>query len=103
MPVLVDADLPRLPDAVEETAYYVAAEGLANALKHADSATVKIRARVTQQRFCMEILDDGSGGAKSEGSGLLGLADRARALAGDLSVRSPAGCGTVIRLELPCA
>jgi len=102
VPVLVDVDVPRLPQGVEETAYYVAAEGLANAMKHAGSSNVTIWACIEGHTFAMEVRDDGIGGADANGTGLVGLADRARALAGELLVHSQAGCGTVVRLELPC-
>lgn len=102
VPVLVDVDVPRLPEGVEETAYYVAAEGLANAMKHAGSSKVTIWACIEGHRLAMEVRDDGFGGAYANGTGLVGLADRARALAGELLVHSGAGDGTVVRLELPC-
>ena len=50
------------------------------------------------------IADDGVGGAdESLGSGLRGLADRVEALDGRLRVSSPAGVGTTVRAEFPCA
>jgi signal transduction histidine kinase len=52
----------------------------------------------------VEVRDDGDGGADpARGSGLRGLADRAAALDGGLDVISPAGGGTVLRVEIPCA
>jgi signal transduction histidine kinase len=39
----------------------------------------------------------------AKGSGLRGLADRVEALGGCLRVVSPAGGGTVLTAELPCA
>src|SRR5215216_1307660 len=51
-----------------------------------------------------EIADDGIGGADgSRGSGLRGLADRVEALEGSLRIISPAGAGTTVKAELPCA
>jgi signal transduction histidine kinase len=50
-----------------------------------------------------EVVDDGSGGADSEGSGLAGLRKRVAALDGTLSVDSPPGGPTIVRAELPCA
>ena len=41
--------------------------------------------------------------ARRGGSGLRGLQDRVEALAGHLLVTSPAGAGTVVSAELPCA
>ncbi len=40
---------------------------------------------------------------RSSGTGLAGLADRLAALDGRLAVTSPAGEGTTIRAEIPCA
>ena len=55
-------------------------------------------------RLRVEIRDDGGGGADpSGGSGLRGLADRVAAIDGRLDVTSPAGEGTVLRAEIPCA
>ena len=51
----------------------------------------------------IEVADDGAGGADPQGSGLLGLRRRVEALDGTLSVVSPAGGGTTLHAELPCA
>jgi signal transduction histidine kinase len=51
----------------------------------------------------VEIADDGRGGADPDGSGLRGLATRAEDNGGTLRVTSPAGGGTRVRAELPCA
>lgn len=102
IPVTVHAQLPRLPDAVEETAYYVAAEGLANAMKHAAASHISITASVNGSGLALDLSDDGIGGANPGGPGLLGLADRVHVLLGELRVGSPAAGGTVLRLELPC-
>ncbi|MFC6935718.1 hypothetical protein ACFQHO_39150 [Actinomadura yumaensis] len=50
----------------------------------------------------MRIEDDGDGGADPSGGGLAGLARRAAALDGTLTVHSPPGGPTVIDAELPC-
>ncbi len=92
----------RLPSRVEETAYYVASEALANAAKHAHATAVTISARRQNRDLQVEVSDDGVGGANSDGSGLRGLADRVAALDGHLRIHSPAGQGTRITAELPC-
>jgi signal transduction histidine kinase len=103
IPATVAAAPPeRLPARVEETAYYVASEALANAAKHAQASTVTISARRCDGGLLVEVGDDGVGGADSNGSGLRGLADRVAALDGRLRVDSPAGQGTRITAELPC-
>jgi signal transduction histidine kinase len=92
----------RLPARVEETAYYVASEALANAAKHARASVVTISAHLCDGGLLVEVDDDGVGGADPNGSGLRGLADRVAALDGRLRVDSPTGQGTRIRAELPC-
>ncbi len=55
-------------------------------------------------RVLIEVVDDGIGGADTErGSGLRGLADRVEALDGRLRIWTPAGGGTRVRAEIPCA
>ena len=49
----------------------------------------------------MEVRDDGIGGARREGSGLLGLRDRLAALDGRLELDSAAGGGTVVAAAIP--
>jgi signal transduction histidine kinase len=96
----------RLPPAVEATAYFVVAEALTNAAKHARCQRVEIGVRMQDGWAVVEVRDDGVGGADAvRGSGLRGLADRVGALGGDLHVDSPAGRGTVIRarMALPVA
>jgi signal transduction histidine kinase len=85
-------------------AYYLVSESLANVAKyaHASSATVEVTRRTVD--VLVEIADDGVGGAdETRGSGLRGLADRVEALGGQLRVWSPAGGGTRVRAEIPCA
>ena len=51
----------------------------------------------------MRITDDGVGGADPGlGSGLAGLARRARSVDGSFALSSPVGGPTVITVELPC-
>jgi len=104
VPVAVTADVPeRPPAAVETAAYFVAAEALANAAKHADATRIKVRLVRDGARLVVEVADDGRGGANGDGSGLRGLRQRVEALDGTLSVVSPSGAGTTLRAELPCA
>jgi signal transduction histidine kinase len=103
IPVTVAVVPPdRLPARVEETAYYVASEALANAAKHAHATIVTISAQRRGDGLMVEIGDDGVGGADPNGSGLRGLADRVAAVDGRLEVRSRTGEGTCVTAELPC-
>lgn len=104
VPVTLTVDLPaiRPPRAVEETAYFVAAELLTNAAKHSGAGRVDLVARRSRQRLYLEVRDDGQGGADpARGSGLTGLADRLAVLGGRMFLSSPAGGPTVVRVELP--
>jgi signal transduction histidine kinase len=105
VPVLltVDPALPRLAPIVENTAYFVAAEALANLAKHSQARAGAIDVVRTDGRLGVTVLDDGVGGAHlAKGHGLTGLADRVRAAGGTLTVDSPVGGPTMIRAELPC-
>ncbi len=99
---LVHMDGP-LPKSVESTAYFVVAEALANAVKHADASALSVLLEQASTRLVIDVADNGVGGASSgRGSGLRGLADRVDVLGGILSIDSPPGHGTHLVAELPC-
>ena len=92
----------RLPEQVEVTAYYVAAEALTNVAKHADASTVKVDLDANDGLLQLGIRDDGVGGADpARGTGLVGLKDRVEATGGTLRVQSRPGQGTALLVELP--
>lgn len=93
-----------LPDAVSATAYFVVAEGLANAVKHAHASALDVRIARDADTLLVEVRDNGIGGAApGTGMGLPSLADRVDVLGGTLRVHSEAGQGTRLLAELPCA
>jgi signal transduction histidine kinase len=94
------AERPRPP--VETATYFVVAEALANAGKHANADRVAIGVHVSDGTLVAEVRDDGDGGADPAGKGLTGLRRRVEALDGTLRVTSPAGGPTTVRAELPC-
>jgi signal transduction histidine kinase len=103
VPVGVEVATERLPGAVESTAYFVVAEALTNAAKHARAGEITVHIARRDDLLVVEVTDDGDGGADpARGSGLRGLADRVAAIDGRLTVTSPAGGPTVVRAELPC-
>jgi PAS domain S-box-containing protein len=104
VPVEMSATLDaRLPRAVEAAAYYIVAEALTNASKHARASRVEVRISRMDGRALVEVADDGMGGADGRsGSGLRGLGDRVEALGGTLELDSPAGAGTTLRARIPC-
>ena len=93
-----------MPAAIESTAYFVACEALANAVRHGGATHVVITASHDGDHLVLEVADDGDGGASpASGTGLTGLADRVAAVGGSFSVDSLPGAGTKVRAELPCA
>ncbi len=93
----------RLPEEVEVAAYYVVAEALSNAAKHAGATVVTIDAERWEDVLRVRVGDDGAGGAVAEpGSGLEGLRDRVEAIGGTLVVDSPPGAGTRLEAHIPC-
>jgi signal transduction histidine kinase len=103
VPVGVEVTPERLPGPVESTAYFVVAEALTHAAKHARAGEIGVRISRHRDLLIVEVIDDGVGGADpASGSGLRGLAERLAAVDGRLTVTSPPGGPTVIRAELPC-
>jgi signal transduction histidine kinase len=103
VPIECDVSVDQLPPAIEATAYFVLAESLTNVAKHARASRVTVAARVEDGMLTIRVRDDGVGGARPNGPGLLGLADRLAVLGGRLRVESPAGGGTAVLAELPLA
>ena len=100
--VTVEVD-ERLPEALEVAAYYLVSESLANVGKYAQATSATVDVSRNHGVVTVEIVDDGIGGADSEGgSGLRGLADRIETLGGRLRVWSADGEGTRVRAEIPC-
>ncbi|MCG5436862.1 sensor histidine kinase [Micromonospora foliorum] len=91
----------RYPPAVESAAYFVIAEGLANAGKHAEAGTCVVTLARGAGAVTVTLTDDGQGGADPTGSGLDGLRRRVEALDGRLTITSPPGGPTVLSAELP--
>ena len=97
-----------LSSEVERSAYFVAAELLANAAKHADASAITlhagVRAATPGQQGVLElwVSDNGRGGAVlTPGHGLEGLRDRVRGLRGELVVESPVGGPTRVAAQIP--
>ena len=104
VPVQLQVTTDSLPESLVTTAYYVTAEALTNALKHAEPHQVDVDVSRVNGTLHVTVVDDGRGGATlTPGSGLSGLRDRVLATGGDLVVESPPGQGTRVEARLPCA
>jgi signal transduction histidine kinase len=88
---------------VENTVYFVVAETLTNVAKHSHATICTVSLTRTGAYLMLTIGDDGVGGAHvAKGHGLSGLADRLKAVDGELTVDSSVGGPTVIVAEVPC-
>jgi signal transduction histidine kinase len=104
LPVLVELDVrvPERPEpAVEGAAYFVVSEALTNVVKHSGAGSVSVVVASEDGSLRVEVTDNGRGGADPAGAGLRGLADRVEALGGRFAVRSAAGEGTRVAVQLP--
>ena len=93
----------RLAEPLEAAAYFVVAESLTNAVKHAEAG--ELRVRMATEAGELRVRSPTTGAAAPTraggGTGLRGLADRVEALGGRLTLESPPGAGTTVRAELP--
>jgi PAS domain S-box-containing protein len=101
VPVDIDVSVGRLPATIEATAYFVVAEALTNVAKHARARSAAVSARIEHNTLRVDVRDNGVGGARPGGSGLVGLGDRLAALDGRLEVASPADGGTLVAADIP--
>ena len=104
LPVTVSIPGQRLPADVEAAAYFVIAESLTNAAKHAAASAAHVNGAIHDGALHLSITDDGRGGADaSGGSGLVGLVDRLAAIGGTVVVDSPPSGGTRVSASIPLA
>jgi signal transduction histidine kinase len=97
-----------LPTELERNAYFIAAEGLTNAVKHSGATAIDLRIDVRripeseETWLDISVTDDGRGGAKPvAGHGLAGLQERVLGQGGTLDISSPKGGPTVVTAHLP--
>jgi len=105
VPAALDADIDesQLSSATVHTAYFVVAELVTNAVKHAEARSVRVRIGRSGGRLLLVVEDDGVGGARvGAGAGLRGVEDRVEALQGAVEIVSPRRGGTRVGVELPC-
>jgi signal transduction histidine kinase len=100
----IDADMPdRCAISTEATAYFVVAEALTNIARHSQASGAMVLLRRQEDRLCVEVTDDGVGGADSaSGSGLTGIRQRVEAHDGLFALTSPVGGPTTLTVSLPC-
>jgi signal transduction histidine kinase len=103
LPVDLELETGDLTDAVSTTAYFVASESVANAVKHGGASRIWLRVARSDDSLAIRVSDDGNGGASLRpGGGLAGLQDRVHAIGGSLRLTSEHGVGTSVEAVLPC-
>ena len=85
--------------------FRIAQEALTNIAKHAHASRVTVKLARTRQHVSLKISDNGGGiwqadRAKPDSFGLRGMAERARALGGTLSLSHAPGGGTVVAVKI---
>lgn len=94
--------LPALSPEAEVVVYRVAQEALTNAARHADASQVELSLQRLGGSVVLEVRDDGRGfTGLGEGSGLMGMRERAALVRAELSVISQPRHGTTVRLKVP--
>ncbi|WP_331729044.1 CHASE3 domain-containing protein (plasmid) [Streptomyces sp. NBC_00028] len=103
VPTVVESrDERRISSTVESNAYFVVAEAVTNAVKHAEASRIDVSVEFGDV-LRIKVADDGVGGVgkASAGSGITGLTDRVAAFDGKLAIDSPAGGGTTVLIQIP--
>ena len=104
IPVELEIDVGERPaEPLETTVYFVVSESLTNAIKHSQASAVWVSISSRDSAIVATVADNGVGGARLDGSGITGLVDRVEAIGGRFGLRSPAGEGTTVSIELPLA
>jgi signal transduction histidine kinase len=93
----------RIDGAVANAAYFLVAEALTNAAKHAHAQHTQVTLRLAEDELCLSVRDDGRGGADPASSGLAGLRARVESVGGVLTIASPAAHGTTLEARFPTA
>jgi signal transduction histidine kinase len=101
VPIRLTVTNARFPLELEVAVWFTCVEAVANATKHAEPTLVTISVQQRTSRLVVNVADDGCGGARREGTGLRGLADRLETLGGTLTIASAPSRGTVLTAELP--
>jgi len=97
-------DPDELADVIQTAIYRVAQEALTNVTRHAGATVVELAVLQKNGDVELRVSDDGRGfdpAVRGGGLGLVGMAERARLVGGELDVRSAPGGGTTITLRVP--
>ncbi|MGD2356644.1 histidine kinase [Mycolicibacterium nivoides] len=95
----------RLKPDVELVCYRIAQEGLTNVARHSGARKVWVDLHTGEGELTLRVADDGCGGIATEpmreGAGINGMRERALLVNAALTISSPPGGGTEVRLVIP--
>lgn len=97
----VRVEVDRLDPTVEAAVWFVCAESLTNAAKHAQASEIQLAIRCPDDIVAVDVRDNGVGGAVPTGNGLRGLVDRIVAIGGTLVVTDSPDGGTLVSARIP--
>lgn len=92
---------PELPADIERGLSLMLREAVTNIARHAEASSAQIELVREHASVRMQISDNGRGGIASDGNGLSGMRERVRALGGTLTIDSPRGQGTRLKVVAP--
>ncbi len=90
-----------LPGDVERGLSLILREAVTNIARHAEASSAKIAMIREPASIRILISDNGRGGIDHDGNGLCGMRERVRALGGSLTIESPRGQGTTLKVSAP--
>jgi two-component system, NarL family, sensor kinase len=103
--VTIPGGLAPLPPATEAELQRIAREALNNIARHARAHSVSLNLRALRGRVRLSVRDDGAGfdpASVPKGChGIQGMRERATAVGGKLRLRSHAGAGTTVEVDIP--
>jgi len=104
--VRIDGERPRLPAALDLSAYRIVQEALTNTLKHASARRAWVDVRYGPTQVELSVRDDGIGAVPNgtgSGRGLVGMRERVELFGGSLDAGPQSGGGYAVSAHLPLA
>jgi signal transduction histidine kinase len=103
--VTLEGEIELIPEPHRTAIYRVVQEALTNCAKHAQASQISVSLRLANDHLRVLIHDDGVGLRSAEqrkaGLGFVGMKERVRELAGQVSLHSTEGAGTTLQIEIP--
>jgi PAS domain S-box-containing protein len=100
-----DVNFKRLESTLENSLFRIAQEAMSNACSHSQSDRVSVKLAQKDEQVTLEVRDWGTGFKQDEipqhRFGVEGIRERCCVLGGELSIKSPLGKGTTIRVTFP--